>query len=99
MIIAVKETSGLAMAYLKGCKGTEDLSDARLAQLEIVFETLWAAMEPVFAGDSAEEISLAREALAQRVILLEKSAQASGPRLEKIAAAASGLRSFLPPKD
>ena len=87
------------MAFVKGRKGTEDLSDARLAHLEIVFETLWAAMEPVFAGDSADEISLAREALAQRVILLEKSAQASGPRLEKIAAAASGLRAFLPPKD
>ena len=58
MIIAVKETSGLAMAYLKGCKGTEDLSDARLAQLEIVFETLWAAMEPIFAGDSADETAL-----------------------------------------
>ena len=56
-------------------------------------------MEPIFAGDSVDEIILAGEALAQRVILLEKSAQASGPRLEKIAAAASGLRAFLPPKD
>ena len=27
------------MAFLKGRKGTEDLSEARLAQLEIVFET------------------------------------------------------------
>ena len=93
------EMSGLVMSLLQGRNGTEDLSAARLAQLEIVFETLWAAMEPIFAGDSTDEINLAREALAQRVILLEKSAQASGPQLEKIAAAASGLRALLPPKD
>ena len=87
------------MAFLKGRKGTEGLSDDRLAHLEIVFETLWAAMEPIFAADSADEKNSAREALAQRVILLEKSSQASGPQLEKIAAAASGLRAFLRPQD
>ena len=68
------------MTFLAGRKGTEDLSDGRLVQLEIVFETLWSAMEPIFAGDSADEVNLAREALAQRVILLEKSTQASGPQ-------------------